>query len=131
MPPSNILQIAHKIIIHATASPTTDPNAPAGARIAIAALDDLLAVVDAVGDPVALVLVLILRVDAVTAVGMVEPAAEAEDSAAWHNWTAAASVSVDNTSSVTVCIVGNMQSRRKPRTGLVCRIACSLNAGGD
>jgi hypothetical protein len=82
MPVSNILQVAHNIIIHATTSPMTDPSAPTGASIVIAALDDLLPVVDAVGDPVALVLALILGTDAVTAVGMMEPAAEAEDSAA-------------------------------------------------
>ena len=77
--------MVHKIIIHATASPTTDPNAPTGTSIAIAALDDLLPVVDAVGDAVGLVLAPTLGNDAVTAVGITEPAAEAEDSAAWHN----------------------------------------------
>jgi hypothetical protein len=48
--------MVHKIIIHAIASLTTDPNTPTGASVAIAALDDLLLVVDAVG----LVLTLIL-----------------------------------------------------------------------
>ena len=83
IPPSNIkgILIVHKIIIHAIAIPTTDPNSPAGANVAMAALDDLLSVVDALG----LVLVLILATDAVAVVGIVEPAAEAEDTAAWHN----------------------------------------------
>lgn len=43
--------MAHRIITPATASPTTDPNAPTGTSIAIAALDDLLPAVDAVGEP--------------------------------------------------------------------------------
>ena len=73
--------MVHEIKIHATANPTTDPNAPTGANTAIAALDDLLLVVDAVG----LVLAPTFGTDAVAAVGIVEPAAEAEDSAAWHN----------------------------------------------
>ena len=76
--------MAHRIITHATASPTTDPNAPTGTSIAIAALDDLLPVADAVGEPADLVLPLVLGTDAVIG-GVVEPATEAEDSAAWHN----------------------------------------------